>query len=390
MSVTPPPAPLWTGQGNRVVVIGDSIVANGCNNVAPNTTASTTSITDRKHGALGPRNWLLWASLYSNSRILYGGMAATGSYTSAQVESTHLPVVLAAPVKPAACVVLCGTGDVPIGDATARATLLRIYRALAGAGILPVVCGLTPRNDAKGAIAIMRLNVWLSRVAAAKGWPFVDFWPAVAASDGGWTSGLNGDNVHPNSAGELMGQTLSNVLSTYLPPVTQNIANSNTDALPATGNCLMATDTNADGVPDGWTTAAGPTPALVTDAGNVLGKWFQQTRAAGDVASISGTLSKVEGNLVRVECRINSTVEATGGAARWRLADNNFSGDVMSMPDWDRDVPPRTLVMEAVVPSGLSGSNLQFAFFGDGAAGDIVRVGQFRHYDLTAQGIDTP
>jgi len=61
---------------------------------------------------------------------------------------------------------------------TTQANLKAIWAALVAAGITPVCCTLTPRNDFVGSnpdAATMRLlNHWIARQAAANGYPLLD------------------------------------------------------------------------------------------------------------------------------------------------------------------------------------------------------------------------
>jgi hypothetical protein len=79
----------------------------------------------------------------------------------------------------------------------------------------------------------------------------------------------NGDGIHPSPRGaQIMGAYLANQFAYWFTPTPAWSAQTNTDASTVLANTCFLTDSNADGVPDNWTTVgAGGTYTLAADAG---------------------------------------------------------------------------------------------------------------------------
>jgi lysophospholipase L1-like esterase len=379
--------------GLTLAGLGDSKTANG----SVSTTNAATSAQTLLFGALDVRNWHLWACLLSNGALTYAGMAATGGFTSLQVIDTHLQTIIAA--KPAMCVVECGTNDVPLGGTTTRTNLLTIWKALAAAGIVPVLCTLTPRNDfaSGGTIGpLLQLNLWIQRQARLNGWPCVDLYNACAATgpgaSGGWAAGLNGDNVHPNGKGaKAMGQAVATALQTwttpgppFLPTVPADTASGRYNGL---GNPLF-TDTNADGTPDGWTLSGAPTAASAADAA-VVGNAFSITRTAADgFASGPNTIPTSQGDVLQVSTRIKSTVEASGGNIYFAVIDASSEAALgFQLQGWNVDIPWSTLSVAFKAPAMGAATAMKMKNSARGVAGAQLQIAQVALVNLTTAGL---
>lgn len=87
-----------------------------------------------------------------------------------------------------------------------------------------------------------------------------------------------------------MGQVMSDTLTTYLPPWAPILAQDNADTAQLySSNPILLTDSNADGVPEGWYAYGGSTGyahALVTDS-LIPGKLMQVTRTANAASELS-------------------------------------------------------------------------------------------------------
>ncbi|MGC1655695.1 MAG: SGNH/GDSL hydrolase family protein [Candidatus Acidiferrales bacterium] len=115
-------------------------------------------------------------------------------------------------LKPKAVLILAGIND--IAENTGKMTLWEIegniesMSELARASkIHPVLCSVLPASDFpwhKGlepAPKVRSLNAWIKEYAAKNDFVYVDYYSAMANSEGGMRDGLSLDGVHPNKAG---------------------------------------------------------------------------------------------------------------------------------------------------------------------------------------------
>lgn len=115
-------------------------------------------------------------------------------------------------LKPKAVLILAGIND--IAENTGKMTLGEIegniesMSELARASkIHPVLCSVLPASDFpwhKGlepAPKVRALNAWIKEYAAKNDFVYVDYYSAMANSEGGMRDGLSLDGVHPNKAG---------------------------------------------------------------------------------------------------------------------------------------------------------------------------------------------
>jgi lysophospholipase L1-like esterase len=368
--------------GATVMAIGDSITAHGTNAAAGND--GTLPV------VLGSLGYLNWACMISGGRLKWAGVSATSGYTSAQILATNLPVALAK--KPAACVVLAGTNDVngAISIQTTAANLKSMYQQLRAAGILPVCCLITPiANSGAQVPRVTLINDWITRYASAHGYPLVDFFsPLVDTSTGAFSAAYTSDGTHPNNAGaKIMGQALSDALSSWLPPYKPWLPGSNTsnDSNLLLANPLMLTDTNADGIPDGWSHSAsvGATDALVTETG-VTGHMYAVTRGGNDVFPLTGLFSVNPGDTLQISFKASLAMAASGGLVSWRLVTAG-NVDIVSYLNWDApDFAGYTISHEAVVPSGVTQC---FVRMDVKTANGTARIGQLGVLNLTQNGL---
>jgi len=108
-------------------------------------------------------------------------------------------------LKPKVVVILGGTNDIggirgPIsaeetqGNIQAMAELAKMH------GIHVVLCSILPM-DSVNASKIVALNAWMRDYAARQNLTYVDYYSAMANSDGRMKDGISVDGVHPNELG---------------------------------------------------------------------------------------------------------------------------------------------------------------------------------------------
>lgn len=234
------------------------------------------------------RNWLGFLAVNSRQRVRHGGIYGTGGFRLDQIRDVHLPQVLAASPRPAACVIAGGTNDASAQSAGWTA-LLQIITALEDAGIRPVLWLIPPRSDS----ALGTVSAWNAKVqtlARSRGYQVVDgYSPLVSPTTGAWKNTSlvqQSDAIHPSGEGHAAIAAALLVQSSWVnsfdasPPYltagpgdTINLAPSNYG--------LFAGDSNADGLANGWLSygTANFTPSLVIDNDGYT--WQRLARAEG-------------------------------------------------------------------------------------------------------------
>src|SRR5580704_13540865 len=139
----------------------------------------------------------------------YVNRGISGQTTPQMLVRFRQDVVL---LKPKVLVLLAGTND--IAENTGKETLEEIGNNIASMseiaranGIRVVLCSVLPASEFswhKGlepAPKIKALNAWMKEYAAKNGFVYVDYYSAMANSEGGLKAELSPDGVHPNKAG---------------------------------------------------------------------------------------------------------------------------------------------------------------------------------------------
>lgn len=240
-----------------------------------------------------------WHKVFTtlSKKTRHRGTFATSGYTLEQIETVHLPQVLALTAKPGACVIAGGTnniGSVTYNPVAARDTLLRIIAALQAAGVAPILWTVPPRSDSVTANAnAQRWNVWVRYLAQSKGLPLIDSYAAlVNPATGVYIPSLNlsGDGVHPNAEGHyLIGRraALDQNLLAWLNDDTPHLSRDILDAanLIPSGRGLFNQGVNGSQSPNGWSAYGGQgtnyTLSQVAGTDPVVGNWQTLTKTAG-------------------------------------------------------------------------------------------------------------
>ncbi|MDO3681976.1 SGNH/GDSL hydrolase family protein [Paenibacillus ehimensis] len=373
-------------RGNRFALLGDSITA--------------------QHGDAIRRNakgYFHWAAAYLNQQIRYAVHFATGGYTTEQINTVHLPALLAVKDKWDYCAVLAGTNDV--GNAVPVPTIIRnlskTYKTIIAAGRVPVACTLPPRNGASAFQQgnIMNTNTGIKMLAAKLGIPLVDFHAAlVNPTTADYTAGYNADQIHPNSLGaRVMGKMFADTMTGIgaTAPWRSPLSVAVNDPANFLSNPLFTLDSNSDGVPDRWTVhaASGATFSLEDPAGGepVAGKWFKCTRATDSGATTTyrvATLAGVQpGDRVAVSLKFKATLEGSpaGKFGLMIFKDKDVNTPLLGLlHDWDRDTQLCTIYGEFLTPVGVTGLQVDCNFSGAGT----VWLGQMTFRNLTAAGLN--
>lgn len=115
-------------------------------------------------------------------------------------------------LKPKAVHIMAGTND--IAGNTGAATMAMVQGNIQGMaelaranGIKVILASVPPAAafpwspDKRPAPQIAEMNAWLKRYAAAEGFTYVDYHPALATAEGAMKPGFANDGVHPTPAG---------------------------------------------------------------------------------------------------------------------------------------------------------------------------------------------
>lgn len=382
-------------RGASIMAIGDSITANGWSSGSPGVASSAQA-------------WLMWAVLYSQGGLTLTApynaspAQATSGFTTAQMLATHLPVVTAH--KPALCAVLGGANDI-VGAVPLQTTfynLTAIYQGLLSAGVLPVLCTMTPRTGPPASVT--SINTWIKRYARANGLPLVDTFQSVVdtTTSGTFQAGLTIDGGgHPNSAGaKLMGQTFWNAIKNYmgqegiapLAGFNLKVASDTVDILGAlTQNSLFLLDTNADGVPNGWILGGGGggTGSIASAATSGVGNYWKITRGTTDsLGKVSGNMTAAaDSDRIQVVTECISTVEATSGAADVLVTNADGTKSFAGLTGWATDIPAGSVLSQEFFWRTGSSMVPYIQANAKTTASTLVGIARSAIYNLTAAGI---
>lgn len=377
---------------NEIWSLGDSICANGY--AAPTSAADVWFSGD---------NWLNWACVLSVGALTWGGVSALGGITSGTCIDKYLPAIIAA--KPRFCAVHVGTNDYgqtgyATDGSTTRANLLTIYTTLLAAGIIPIATAFLPKASLTGASASIqqRLTLWVAKTARRLGIPYCDWSPQLFKSDGtgAWVSAAySSDGTHMlEPAAKLMGASLLSSIQPWLTPGVNYFAhvqnNSNlTSHTPCSTNALNLTDTNADGLADGWylNTGAGTPTLTAMSASEGMGNWQNFTATgAGNYQNTGSNVAMTPGNKYLLAMKFKTAgVVSSGGQFTIRLADAN-SNPIVQLLGLKSDVTLGALYREFVWPSAAATNNARLECLVQGANA-VLSVGQYICMDMTANGL---
>jgi lysophospholipase L1-like esterase len=328
----------------------------------------------------------------TGGQLRYGGVAATGGYTAAQILATHVPTVVANAKRGDICIVLAGTNDQSVtAMATLQTTMRTIFSNLVAIGVRPVVCSIPPGGSPAGSVAYSQAYAaWLKEYALANGWPFVDLYGTLV--DPNTNSYLaaydSGDHVHPNAPGAAAaGKAIATVLSAHLPLTTPGIVATN--SVPANltqpTNAVNLTGGSASAPPSGFfflTTQGTASAATVVDA-NYVGKKVTITRGSADDALVrANTFTLVAGHRMLIGAKFTGTPAASG---TWHLRLESSNGTLIGFQGMTTPTPLTTMVWDFIVPAGLPSYSFTMDFYVTVGAATTLDFGQITVRDLTAE-----
>ena len=350
--------------------------------------------------------WHKLMCLLTGQRIRHTGFFATGGFTLAQIEATHLPQVLAMNPLPGACVVAGGTNDtgaVTPDIAASKATHTRIVDALLAAGIMPVLWTLPPRDDSTTVNGLVgQWNAWVRERAALLGLPLVDSHAAlVDPATGLFQPALKQDNIHPNDAGHLAIARRMVADSEFIARFADGrvrltgAAADGANLIP-NGEGLFLNDANADGRGDGWNSfGSGITYSRVVDAAAV-GQWQRLTIPVGAGGGMQRDIAVTAGRTIALAARLRADMDTATPAAQiglsgsWRDGSGAVAGNGITAASNLRLLTTADSVVAygtAVAPAGATLLRVSLAPAGTATKTVVFDIAQVTVDDLTALGI---
>ena len=339
--------------------------------------------------ALPPGDFLAWAHLLSNGRILFGKTAGI----SGQTTTLMMPRIDADALTWGGswCGITTGTNDATAGlsPAVFAANMRTLCAAIVSRGQIPILTTLLP--DPVQSTLIDQYRRFMIAYAADNGWPLIDWYSKLvdpASATNAYLSTYDlGDGYHPNNLGKkVMGQALVDALTPYLPPWTPPVQTSNGTAnANLLTNSQFLTDTNSDGVPDGWAKVGPGTISLVTD-GAINGKAMRLVDSAGSSGVVSNYMTGTFGGH---RIAFTGLMKSPGTTAAPGVAFYLTLGSAVLAPlsFWTEPISGwQRFYLEAVAPAGTTQLNIVLTS-GTGVTGVDVSLAQLGVFDLSACGI---
>lgn len=229
---------------------------------------------------------------------------ATGGFNTLQIQTTHLPQVLAS--NATRCVVQGGINDFSAGRTSTQAatTLRQMWASLSSAGITPIATTVLPdaANVARQAF-IAATNVLIRANAAEDGVTLCDWSSAVEISPGVGSVIDFPDNIHPNQLGCVkIGKVLAATIASLN---IRSLSHYSTSDVFVTANSQL---TGSSGQPTSWSLPIIATGATLNSKSLVSspeGTWWRFDYSQGSATSPS-TLSNLAANILPV---IGETLE---------------------------------------------------------------------------------
>lgn len=376
-------------RGNVLNWIGDSIAPplQACSGIGGKPGAGV---------ILRPDDFVAYAHLASQGWLLYGKTAGIGGQNAPQM----IPRIVADALSDGGhfCGINTSPNDASAGRTAAQyaADIRTMCSLIVAAGQTPVIA-LPLTHTSNGSRKSMdTYRRFLVGHAAANGWPVVDWQDAlVDPATGGYyaqyytaADGTNG--LHPNQAAKVvMGQILADTLTPWLTPFTPPlpVVGDNAQTANLVNNALFLTDTNADGVPDGWAKSGSAVASIVTGDTGIRGNALRLTDTASSGFSqvyYPITITGLPGHKVAFTGRVKNpgtpaslTLVSSGAATNVDL--RVMSTSTQPFTGW------QTWYLEAAIPADAT--SLSVSLYTNGGTSVDAQVAQIGVYDLTAAGL---
>ncbi len=373
--------------GSRVAVIGDSIPSGGSAAIGVNGSVIE---------ATADKDWMAWTCAAMGGGFHYIKNAGIGSNSPASQAARFATDVIA--YHPDVVVLggaTWGSGLSQSIDVAATPHIRSMVAATRAIGAKVVICNAWPSSTSgSGRVFVDKLNLWIARYCAQEGIPMIDQFSAVVdPATGAPQAGLTFDGLHPNTAlakviGDLAALTLAKVITPWKPPLPghQTVDSSNLFA-----NGLFLTDTNTDGLVDGWAKTGNATATNPTPGGTVLGKAqrVNETNTSQAFASMSISAGFSPGDMIAIVGRVTAVMGTSIGPWTMQL---NFTGSaapnsIRPFSAWTCDVTDHVFYREAVIPPGTTALAVLLSRMMTTAGNGTLTLSQFGVYNLTTGGV---
>jgi len=343
--------------GGDAICMGDSITSyGGSETMAP--------------------SWFNHLCVRSLGRLRWRGSYATGGFKIADLIATHVPQVLAMTPKPGTAFIMIAANDcsenngVGFNVAAKSADYVSgVLAPLQAAGIRVIPVMVTPNDGANGGAPQITANVdlwnaWLRRYCQANGLLCLDANSPLVDTDGSMQVAfrLGGtDHVHPSARGHkaIAEYNLPAVQSAF-PPAPLG-SSKWAESYNLLGNGTFATDSNSDGLADGWAVGGSPTGftrSLVapTAGADINGNWQQVTRATTDTnaAWIYKQISSgwSVGDVLEYSVRVQAEgFTGSGASFSTYIKPGNLADAYGAVNSWTEDIVDGLLTVRFSVPA---------------------------------------
>lgn len=357
-----------TGSNNRVIAIGDSITAYG-----------------------SASGWLLYVEMVANGRVkLVRNAAIAGNRTDQMVARFDTDVTPYASQADELWI-MTGANDATAGDTSTvfASDLSQLVDLGLSVGLRVRVFAMPP-NDTSITNALKFREI-TNAVAIKKGVDFYDPWQTcVNPATGGFLAADTVDGVHPSAAGHTKaGQA---VVAALAIPTTHNIALPVQNA--ANGgmmtNPLFVTDSNADGLADGWGSGGSGVASLVASTFGNKQRFTATTLTGPTYIQNNPILTVVPGNVYSIKGKL--TVSGTDHnwylRIRWLTSG---SIDTNNLYPWNGQANATgEFEFRVTAPSDATKLAVQFSLLKQAAKANYtatLEIEQFQIVDLTAIGL---
>lgn len=339
-------------------------------------------------GAGGPQTM---AAFLNGKMVIVGNRAIPGQSLTQALARLDETIAYGANIW-----AMLGTNDVAHTTAAFTSDLIAYVRKVKASGLNLILSLLPPRDT--DSLAAAKFNAIIRRVCQTEGVIVCDFWESFRANDGKWLAGYSSDGIHPYAnmypaAAASANSQLATFLST-IPSIFPCLAQPD-GGLRA--NCLMLTDTNADGLADGINAAAGAVNTLTDEALPKLGK-----RQNFTVSAYNGTASQLifggscsPGDRILAIGRIAFDPQGTintkidlkfVGNYGAKTHGNYFGGDGILLTSAIAGIFAKEFV--AVAGSTSFDLSLTMSRYSGGTITGILGISQMQFYNLTEMGLD--
>jgi len=320
---------------------------------------------------------------------------AVGGTNSTQV----LARIQSVGINPAADAVMYleGANDAAGGVTVAAhyANMAAIRAVIIAAGKVPILIKAGPTDLSYKAL-LEKMAYAQYCLAIKTQTPMIDCFQSLCLNTGGFKSGKSSDGLHPNrpACGEADGNIIA-ILKAKTPP--QHLPRSQAGIGLIGSNVQMLTDTNADGVPDGWNHYNDGTCAISDAAAPALGK--KVTVTATNVTALPASLRTVTfaaaaGDVIRFTGR-GRFVSCTADNGLFLIsltftlaAGGNYAVDVVRTSA--KTVDPLYLDALVTLPGAVTGCLITVQIASAGSMGTYSAVYEWDSIELaslTALGI---